>query len=49
MKLNFNLDMERKLATIRRVSAIIPIEGADMIEIVVVDGWKVVSKKGSVS
>jgi RNA ligase (TIGR02306 family) len=38
--------MERKLATIRRVSAIMPIDGADMIEIVVVDGWKVVSKKG---
>lgn len=37
--------MERKLATIRRISSIEPIEGADVIEIAVVDGWKVVTKK----
>lgn len=30
--------MERKLVTIRTISAIKPIPGADMIEIVVVDG-----------
>ena len=36
----------RKLASIQVISDIRPVEGADMIEIVVVDGWKVVSKKG---
>lgn len=36
----------RKLASIRKVSAIEPIEGADRIEIAVVDGWKCVIKKG---
>jgi RNA ligase (TIGR02306 family) len=38
--------MERKLATIRRVMVIQPIPDADAIEVVVVGGWKVVSKKG---
>lgn len=37
---------ERKLATIRRISDLIPIEGADKIELAVVDGWKVIVKKG---
>lgn len=37
---------ERKLATIRKIAAIEPIEGADSIEVAVVDGWKVVVKKG---
>ncbi len=37
---------ERKLATIRKIAAIEPIEGADAIEVAVVDGWKVVVKKG---
>lgn len=37
---------ERALATIRRISALQPIEGADKIELAVVDGWKVVVKKG---
>jgi RNA ligase (TIGR02306 family) len=37
---------ERKLATIRKITAIQPIEGADAIEVAVVDGWKVVVKKG---
>ena len=36
---------ERKLATIRKIAAIEPIEGADAIEVAVVDGWKVVVKK----
>lgn len=36
----------RKLATIRRVAEIRPIEGADAIEHVRVDGWWVVGKKG---
>ena len=37
---------ERKLATVRKIAAIEPIEGADAIEVAVVDGWKVVVKKG---
>ncbi len=36
---------ERKLATVRRVADIQPIEGADMIHVVTVDGWKVVAQK----
>lgn len=38
--------MERKLASIRKILDIKNIEGADKIEIVFVDGWKVVSEKG---
>jgi RNA ligase (TIGR02306 family) len=38
--------MERKLASIRRVDEIRPIEGADLIEIVVIGGWHVIVKKG---
>lgn len=37
---------ERRLATIRRIAALEPIEGADRIEIAVVDGWHVIAKKG---
>jgi RNA ligase (TIGR02306 family) len=37
---------ERRLATIRRIAALEPIEGADRIEIAVVDGWRVIAKKG---
>lgn len=36
---------ERKLASIRRISDIQPIENADKIELVTVDGWKVVVAK----
>lgn len=36
----------RELATIRTVQETRPIEGADMIELAVVDGWKCVTKKG---
>jgi RNA ligase (TIGR02306 family) len=36
---------ERKLASIRKITDIIPIENADAIEIALVDGWKVVTKK----
>lgn len=36
----------RKLATIRRISAIEPIPGADNIESVTVDGWSCIAKKG---
>jgi RNA ligase (TIGR02306 family) len=38
--------MERKLASIQRVRAIKPIEGADAIEIVQINSWNVVAKKG---
>ena len=37
--------MERKLATIRKIKEINPIEGADAIELAVVDGWQVVVAK----
>lgn len=36
----------RKLASIRSVSEIYEIENADFIELCVVDGWEIVSKKG---
>lgn len=38
--------MERKMASIRRIDNIEPIEGADKIEVVVFGGWKVVVNKG---
>ena len=37
--------MSRKLATIRRIDEIRPIEGADNIELAIVDGWSVVVAK----
>lgn len=37
--------MERKLATVRKIKEIRPIEGADMIELAIVDGWNVVVAK----
>ena len=37
---------KRKLVTVRTIDAIEPIEGADAIELAVVEGWKVVIKKG---
>ena len=37
--------MERKLATIRKIDNIQPIDGADKIELVTVGGWKVVVAK----
>lgn len=36
----------RKLATIRKIDALNPIEGADKIEVATVGGWKVVCQKG---
>ena len=36
----------RKLASIRKIAEINPIENADAIEVATVDGWKVVVKKG---
>ena len=38
--------MERKLASIRKITNIQPIPNADAIEVVSVDGWNVVTKKG---
>ena len=37
---------ERKLATIRTISEINSIEGADRIEVAIIDGWQAVVKKG---
>ena len=36
----------RKLVTLRTVSKLSPIEGADVIEVATVDGWECVVKKG---
>jgi RNA ligase (TIGR02306 family) len=36
----------RKLASVRRINQLSPIEGADRIEVATVDGWNVVVKKG---
>jgi RNA ligase (TIGR02306 family) len=36
----------RKLASIRRIDALDPIEGADKIEVATVGGWKIVAQKG---
>ena len=38
--------MERKMASIRKIDSIEPIEGADKIEVAVFGGWKVVVNKG---
>lgn len=37
--------MSRKLASIRKISSILPIENADKLELAIVDGWKVVIRK----
>lgn len=39
----------RKLATIREISALRPISGADKIEVAQIDGWECVVKKGEFS
>ncbi len=38
--------MERKLAKIVSIDAILPIENADAIEVAKIGGWNVVVKKG---
>jgi len=38
--------MTRKLATVRTIHRLDPIEGADLIELAKIDGWQVVVKKG---
>lgn len=37
--------MERKMATIRKIDNILPIEGADLIHAVKIGGWTVVAQK----
>jgi hypothetical protein len=37
--------MTRKLASIRTIEAILPIEGADSIDVAKIGGWKVVTQK----
>ena len=39
----------RKMATVRKIQDILPIENADSIECAVVGGWKIVAKKGEFS
>jgi RNA ligase (TIGR02306 family) len=39
----------RKMATIRKIDALTPIDGADAIEAATIGGWKVVVKKGEFS
>jgi RNA ligase (TIGR02306 family) len=36
----------RKLASIKTISEIHPIEGRDRIELAIVDGWQIIVKKG---
>lgn len=36
----------RKLVTVREVTGIVPIDGADAIELAIIDGWQCVVKKG---
>lgn len=38
--------MPRKLASIKIISDILPIEGRDRIELAIVDGWQIIVKKG---
>lgn len=38
--------MTRRLATFRTIDDLSPIEGADLIEVATIGGWKVVVKKG---
>ncbi len=38
--------MTRKLATIQRIKSLLPIDGADKIELAIINGWQVVTQKG---
>ena len=40
--------MSRKLVTIRKVGKLIPIKGADFIELAMVDGWSCIVKKNEI-
>lgn len=37
---------DRRLATVRRIERLEPIPDADRIELAIVDGWQVITKKG---
>lgn len=39
-------NIDRKMVTVRKVSSLAPIQGADLIEVAHVDGWQCVVKKG---
>ncbi len=39
-------EFKRKLASIRKVASVSPIGGADNIELITVDGWQCIAKKG---
>lgn len=41
------MNEDRKMVTLRKVKEVLPIEGADKIEIVRIDGWSLVSGKGN--
>lgn len=43
------MEIKRKLASFRRISELVPIEGADKVELALIDGWQVVVKKGDFS
>lgn len=43
------MNENRRMATVRKVTEVLPIEGADRIEECVIDGWSVVTKKGEFS
>lgn len=40
------MENKRKLVTLRRIAQLLPIDGADRIELAVIDGWEVIVKKG---
>lgn len=40
------MNENRKMATVRKVAAVNPIKDADRIELITVDGWDVIDKKG---
>lgn len=42
-------EFKRKLASIRKISEVLPIDGADNIELVKIDGWQCVTKKDEFS
>lgn len=41
------MDIDRALASVRKVTGTAPIEGADMIELVFIDGWQIVTQKSN--
>jgi RNA ligase (TIGR02306 family) len=39
--------VDRKLASIRKISSVKPIDGADNIEVIMIDGWQLVTQKSN--